>query len=422
MAKVILQSINTASSISAGRFLPLGGNVAMVQNSSGTVSENLFRSPGTFTELYINILTNDRAATTVRTRKNGANGGLSVSVTGSTTGVFRDTSGSDTVSAGDLFCWHIVPGAGGTTFTFGAALVIFDATTNTSTRVTGHEGGTVATGNFMPIAGSANDTATESNIQTLFPGAGTAKNGGIQVSTNTRDGNVTYRTRLNSATDGNITVTSTTTTTGFFEDTTNSDTISAGDTYYWKVTLGGTTGDNTVRNMDVDFETTDSTFPMINMTATTNADVSANTTRYFPIAGRMMNSATESDVHSAPNLAFTWSKISVLITSNTVTATSTLKSRVNGADGNQSATITASTTGRYSDSSNSDTIASGDALSFVITAGATGTTLRPKTFSSLGTVASGSTAIKTWVGLADASTKTVVSLARASVKTKGGLA
>src|SRR5690349_17266000 len=55
--------------------------------------------------------------------------------------------------------------------------------------------------------------------------------------------------------------------------------------------------------------------------------------------------------------------------------TSTLRFRINGGDGNQVVSITASTTGEFEDTSNTDTIAAGDLTDYQITGGAGGTTL-----------------------------------------------
>ena len=93
-----------------------------------------YRTGGTFRNLFIQILTNDRGESTFRTRKGTADANIVVTITASGTGKFEDTSNTDAVTAGDNWHSKIITGAGGTVFTARTMLILFDATTNTVMR------------------------------------------------------------------------------------------------------------------------------------------------------------------------------------------------------------------------------------------------------------------------------------------------
>ena len=66
-------------------------------------------------EVIVGSNTIATSATTVRTRLNGANGALSVSIAAGTTGSFKDSSNSDTIAVADDYNFQIVtPATSGT--------------------------------------------------------------------------------------------------------------------------------------------------------------------------------------------------------------------------------------------------------------------------------------------------------------------
>jgi hypothetical protein len=103
--------------------------------------------------------------------------------------------------------------------------------------------------------------------------------------------------------------------------------------------------------------------------------VSANTTVYLVVAGDPTGSATESDVQVPSPTEFLSHGIRCYISANTVTANSTLVLRVEGANGNQSVSITDSTTGWFEDLVGADLVQFGNGINYALTTGATGTTL-----------------------------------------------
>lgn len=356
------------------------------------------RAPGTYSNLYIRITANDRGTSTGRMRVNAANGNQSVSITG--TGEFEDTSNTDAVVAGDKTCYSITTGAGGTTFIPTVMSCKFAATTNTITRFAITAASTNTT--FQPLAGVGSTSGTETNTQFKVKTSGTFKNLFVTVSANTRDGTATYRLRKNAA-NGNSVISVTTLSTGDFEDTSNTDAVVSGDLVNYSFSVAGTTGTVTARAQAIDFENTNSKFLYMASSTVTPITLTTSTTTFFPVAGNLNlnNTGSETDASVKTRLAHTISNLACLVTANTVTATSTLRSRINGSNGNQAASITTSTTGYFEDTSNSDTVLSTDEINVSLTTGATGTSLALRNTAMIGTNSSGTTGeIKVYSGAA----------------------
>jgi hypothetical protein len=68
---------------------------------------------GTLTNLYVYVQQSSTTTLTVTSRKNGANGNLTVSVASGATGAFQDTTHSDSFAAGDLLDAQEVVSGGG---------------------------------------------------------------------------------------------------------------------------------------------------------------------------------------------------------------------------------------------------------------------------------------------------------------------
>ena len=345
-----------------------------VNEASEVLAQISSRVSGTFSNLYVKVLTNDRAASTVRFRVNGANGNQVITVTGSTTGEFEDTSNTDAVVSGDEFNFSTVVGSGGTTFIIITYGVLFDGPgTYAWYENLGPGISTNSVTEYIGIGGLSNLGATESAKQLRFKTAGTLSGLHVYVETNGRTTDTVFRSRNNAA-NGNQIVTVAGSTTGYLVDNTNTDAVAVDDLVNLSVTTltGGGTLAATV--CGASFETTNNTQQLMTVSFA-GASVAAALTRYIPIAGRFDTSATESDYRWDANLAATASKMEIHISANTVTADSTLRLRIDGANGNQVATITASTTGRFADASNTDAITAANEINYSLVTGATGTSL-----------------------------------------------
>jgi hypothetical protein len=103
----------TKPSLGETDFQPLVG-LGSKQLTETTVQFKI-KATGTLRNLFANFFVNDTttAATTITTRKNTAAGGQSISIGAGLTGMFEDTSGTDSVVSGDLVNYQTAVAAGG---------------------------------------------------------------------------------------------------------------------------------------------------------------------------------------------------------------------------------------------------------------------------------------------------------------------
>lgn len=100
----------------------------------------------------------------------------------------------------------------------------------------------------------------------------------------------------------------------------------------------------------------------------------AGATQYAHIGVALLQyNSTEAAARTRFHSAGTFSRLYVKITANTATAASTIRTRKTGVNGNQSLPIPAGFTGIVEDSSNTDTIVSGDYMGYQLVTGSGGT-------------------------------------------------
>lgn len=346
---------------------------------------NLFTAgfPGTLSNLYQRLVTNDRGASTIRLRKNGANGNQLLSI-GASSGAaeFEDDVNTDAIVTGDEVDIELITGAGGTTFIQTVGALKFAATTNTVTRIHSTDHGAMSTASttfFFPLGGRCSTPGTvEADATAEMQTAGTFKYYGIRVATNARSTDTVTGIRI-SGVDGTVIFTVTAGSTGTFLNATNSDAVVVGDDACFYVRLGTGTGSFTPQaGQWIDFETTNDKWQLFagNAGGDSQSTFSASTTYYLAIGGSIVDDyTTESEVQVKSQLAFTGSKLHVRVTANTVVGASTLKFRKNAADGGQSVSITGLTTGLFIDATGSDSVAVNDEICCQLAVGAGGTSL-----------------------------------------------
>ena len=194
----------------------------------------------------------------------------------------------------------------------------------------------------------------------------------VYVSANTGGAGTSavFRSRIGGS-NGNLVVTFSDGATGLLEDTSNSDAISVGSLVCWNVDTSTTI---TPQLVSFGFETTNDQAQCF---ANNNADtVGIGLTRYMPIGGNGRTwTATESDVQQNANLDRILSNYDVYVRTNGITAISTFRTRINGANGAQSVAFGSGVTGRLTDTTNRDVVAPTDDINYSLVTGATGTTL-----------------------------------------------
>src|SRR5690349_13370942 len=184
------------------QYFPCGGSGASIGPPLTTEADVqiLQKNAGTFSDLTVSISANSIAATTtVRFRKNGANGNMLISIPASTSGNFTETASSgtyhtDTVASNDKTSLQTTPGASTGTITLVTVSTSFlnTASTDTVTRLSltsfNNTLTTASTTIYETIAGemAATSTTTEANAKCRFRKAGTIQNGAVYIKSNTR--------------------------------------------------------------------------------------------------------------------------------------------------------------------------------------------------------------------------------------------
>lgn len=239
-----LQAGSTGDSTASTTFFSkLSGPITAGYLATET-TELKFKSKASFTRknMNVNIASNARSSTsTYGSRLNTANGGLAASVGAGVTGNITDTSGSDTVVSGDLINNYLTLGTGGNTIAVNNWDSDFVATNSTAMYIESMSAQTYAASvvRYECLQGRAMNQTTELVAQSKAGVACTASQYEIYLSANTIVGNGTVVMRKGGATvNGSISVTGLTT--GWFEDTSNSDVFLATDLINWQINAGAT--------------------------------------------------------------------------------------------------------------------------------------------------------------------------------------
>lgn len=344
-----------------------------------TQSQITYRTAGTVTNLWCNVPTNTiNADCTLNLRKNGADGNNGLSIPTSTTGTFEDTTHSDTVTAGDELSLLLdVNGSSGNILvTTASSLFAASADTTTHLAAYGNASFSIAsTSHFLNLSGqNASANTVENSANQYFGVGGTLKNLFVYINTNARTTTTTVQSRKNGG-NGNLTVSIGSTATGVFEDTSNSDTISATDVLCTTFVTGTGTGSITPKVIATEFLTTDSKSVMFAGRLSTGWDIAFGITRYLSVGGAISSPlTTESQTYTKALANFTLSNLSVYVSANTVNGADTVTLIKNGSTTALTVSVTSSTTGRFTDTSNTVSIVSTDTINLrAVTAGSSGT-------------------------------------------------
>jgi hypothetical protein len=223
-----------------------------------TVAQTAVQEIGTIRKLHIKIVgTNNRTTTsTLRLRKNAANGNGVVSVTSGATGVITDSTNTDTLAVGDKINYSYVTGTGTLTHTlayFGSEYVntspnstVFANSAPNSTAITQAKSVT----NYYNIMGYKTGTTTIRYARHKPFAAATFHDISIIIPTNGLSAASTFALQVN---DVSSALTVSVSATGTFTDATHSVTIADTDTVNLVLTTGTGSGTNTITlgNMSV---------------------------------------------------------------------------------------------------------------------------------------------------------------------------
>lgn len=340
-----------------------------------TEAQAAFGTGGTFSKMACQVVTNDRGASTARFRVNAADGNQTFSVGASATGWFEDTTNSDTISDGDSASYQMVTGAGGTTFCISQWRVLYAPSSGTIVVYQAFASETLTSTGVVVyplMAGYAGiGEGTVARVSWSPEVAGMLRRLSVYVTSNTRSETLTWQSCLNGAA-GNLAASLPAGTSGTYSDLSNSDSVGASDLLSYRLDCTGGTG-NLIAHPRVEYVVTSGdTYALAGRGSTA---IAAGATNYFSFGGQRIAMTTESDAQASLGMAATLANLRCYVRANSLTAASTYKSRVAGADGNLSVSIGSGATGWFSDTTNSDSVSADQQVAFALVAGGSGTSI-----------------------------------------------
>lgn len=309
----------------------------------------------------VDVMATGAGVSTFGPRLNGTNTAVAVAQTSGTTGRFEDLTHTATSAANDLLNWTTFSGSSVTAT--GAMCGVHFVATGGEALICGAQGqnnwtfsGPGTAFSFL-IGGYhfGSSPTTESQAQFKLRAAGSYTHLYTNYNTNSNAGTVTVTFRKNGATGNN---TLATTGTGNYQDTTHIDTVASGDLACigWNT---ATSGNSVPTQAIAAFAASGHQW---DAGSNTSGSTGSNGNTIFQVlAGQNPAAAqlTEGNAQYLFRFATTAQNIRTNVGSNGGTACSE-NYRANGANGNQSASVSATTTGFFEDVTHHDTIASGD--------------------------------------------------------------
>lgn len=187
------------------------------------------------------------------------------------------------------------------------------------------------------------------------------------VSANTTTGSSTIDFRK-AAASGNSSVSIGAGATGTFEDLSRSDTIAAGDLVNLRI-VNAAGGSLTLHYVGMIFTATDTQTVQKIACNSANGYATPSGTGFWAFIGST-NLNTEAEIQLRIGNTYTASRFSLYSDNNTRSDISTVRTRKNTANGNQSFTIGAGATGFFEDTTNSDALVADDLYNMSVTLGA----------------------------------------------------
>ena len=359
-----------------------------INNATEANAQITRRSSGKSSGLYIRVITNTVTATsTLTSRKNAGAGAQTVSIGSSATGEFRDTTNTDTIAAADKFNARLVTGSTGTSMVITLIGHIFSADSGTVKKHGAKPSGTLnnASTLFQCLSNAGNSETTESNAQWKARCSCTAKNYLINVSANATTVATTFTFRKNTA-NGNMTMSVGAGATGIFEDTTHTDSIVSGDLINNQISPTNTGTGITFTALGPEIFHQDG-FCHVIAGGKTSAVLGLSVTNYVAPGGTCNTAeTTESRNQALAQVPYIASFMQITIETNTITATTTIRFRKNAGNGNQVISVGSSATGKFEDTTHTDTVLATDEINYQIVTGGTGTSIQPASFGHLATL------------------------------------
>lgn len=241
--------LSKATDSSSSYYAPtgLGTGGSATENNYSKVSIN-----GTAQNLQTNISSNPRSTTsTIRFRKNQANGNQVLSIGAAATGLFEDTTNTDTIVSGDEIGTVLILSTGGGTLVGSSIVMPIADSEEYFFAISLSTGSAIAadTTQSYALAGYTAD-GTETSLSVALNDNPTLENLYTYISANTRTSTTTFRLRKNAG-NANQVISVATTLTGEFQDTSNSDAVLADDLLNYQAITSTGSGSITITNMSI---------------------------------------------------------------------------------------------------------------------------------------------------------------------------
>lgn len=355
MAKIgLLRTTNTTQAAALTRYLFMAsGWHAAAASSETSAIERTHKLAGTIGDLWLRVTQNSvNGTSTFRTRKNRANGALSVSIDASTTGEWTDTSATDSVAVDDETNFQLVTGGSTGTMLPRNASVTFAASADTTTCLVLYTSRTMSrnTTVYEPIEGGYNSpTGTESQAIVKVFSAGTAKNLQLYLNSNTINATSSFTLRDDTS-DTALAISIPAATSGLLTDYTNSVSVAANSFLAFKLVTGTGSGSQSLQHgwSCFDWVTTNKT--QLHTASRTADSQSNNITVYYPLSGDLTQASTDESIHRVQlGYPFLAKSLWIMLSNNTCTGSTTMDLRKNGASTALSCSIGAGTTGLFED-------------------------------------------------------------------------
>lgn len=358
----------------------LGGAGIVTQRETTQANvQSAFRGSATLKNLRINVQSNAMGTSPFTIQVAGVNTALNISITGTTTGIFSDLTHTLALADGDLWNSAIAAATTAAIRMAGVSAELESSGQAATQIIASSSSNGIATSRFYPLCGNIQSQTTEALAKVTALEACTLSRLQAVVTANVASGTCNFTSRKNGAA-GAQTAAFLTTVTGIHEDTTNSDSLAAGDTF--DINKSATTGNITFTLISMKYVGGVANQAYVGGCGT--GDLTSGATAYSGLFTAPMGSATEAQVQFPAAFAHTLSKMTcnVSVNGSSATPACTLVSRFAGATGMQTVAPTASTIGVYQDTTHSDSVLNA-ALMDVMANGANGTV----TFTSLGFLA-----------------------------------
>ena len=360
------------------RFHVISGNLRT--NATELETQIPVRDAGDFGNFFVYAASNTISvnSTSITLRKSGADAAVQVLYGSDETGIKEDTTNTETFAATDEVGYStITPSEAGTnTISLRIMAIQFDPATSGNTISFANASvlsAAISTDNatvYEPIGGDLNVSTvpSEDKIKQRIRASFTASNLYTYAESNNSTTTNTFKTRKNAA-DGNQSVAYTSGETGVKEDTSNTDSISAGDDFNHVLETGATTDAFTINVVSVRMLNTAGKFVLF-AADTADLAVAANSTIFAGLACELgQANATETNSQIYPRFTFTASELVSYVNSNSgASLVTNITLRDNGGDSSVTVQYIAGETGLKNDTTNTAEITSGaDEVDYEVT-------------------------------------------------------